>query len=88
MGPTSKHLPTVASHITELLLNPDIMFVQEIQDNSGQAADGTVRANVTLGNLVNAIAKLSNVTYEFAEIDPVDGQDGGVPGGNIRQAYL
>jgi len=28
------------------------------------------------------------VTYSFIEIAPVDGQDGGQPGGNIRQAYL
>ena len=26
--------------------------------------------------------------YEFAQIDPVDGADGGVPGGNIRNGYL
>jgi hypothetical protein len=88
MAPTSSHLPTVASQIAKVLLTPDIMFIQEIQDNSGVTDDGTVNANVTLTNLVNAIAQVSNVTYQFAQVDPVDGQDGGVPGGNIRQAYL
>lgn len=88
MAPTSAHLPTVASHIATLLRTPDIMFVQEIQDNSGPTNDGTVIANLTLTNLVNSIAKASSVTYSFLEIDPVDGQDGGQPGGNIRQAYL
>lgn len=88
MAPTSAHLPIVASQIATHLRTPDIMFIQEIQDNSGPKDDGNVAANVTLTNLVNAIAKASNVTYDFAEIAPVDGQDGGQPGGNIRVAYL
>ncbi|KAJ7935578.1 DNase I-like protein [Mycena leptocephala] len=57
-------------------------------DNSGPTDDGVVSANVTLSNLVSAIAKASNVTYSWVEIDPVDKEDGGQPGGNIRQAYL
>ncbi|KAF5382416.1 hypothetical protein D9615_002975 [Tricholomella constricta] len=88
MGPDSAHLPTIADHIATYLQTPDIMFIQEIQDNSGTNNDGTVSGNLTLTNLVNAIATISNVTYNFVEIAPVDGQDGGVPGGNIRQAYL
>ncbi|KAF8964437.1 Endonuclease/exonuclease/phosphatase [Flammula alnicola] len=88
MAPTSSHLPTVAGHISHLLNTPDIMFLQEIQDNSGPTDDGTVDANVTLTNLVNAIAQISNVTYQFASINPVNDQDGGQPGGNIRTAFL
>lgn len=88
MSPTSAHLPTVAAHISNLLRTPDIMFLQEIQDNSGPTDDGTVSANVTLSTLVKAIADVSNVTYAFATIDPVDGRDGGQPGGNIRTAFL
>jgi len=64
------------------------MFIQEIQDNSGPTDDGTVSANVTLATLIKAIASVSNVTYSWASIDPVDGQDGGQPGGNIRTAFL
>lgn len=88
MAPTSSHLPTVAAHIGNILHTPDIMFLQEIQDNSGPIDDGTVSANVTLSTLVKAIADVSNVTYAYASIDPVDGQDGGQPGGNIRTAFL
>jgi hypothetical protein len=88
MAPTSPHMPTVAMHIANFLHTPDLMFIQEIQDNSGGTNDGTVDANVTLTNLVKEIAQLKNVTYHFVEIAPVDGQDGGVPGGNIRQVYL
>ncbi|KAG6906956.1 hypothetical protein DXG01_011216 [Tephrocybe rancida] len=88
MTPTSPHLPIVANHIATYLNTPDIMFVQEIQDNSGAKNDGTVSGNVTLTNLVNAIANISGTTYSFLEIAPTDGTDGGEPGGNIRQAYL
>lgn len=89
MAPTSPHMGAVATHIATSLKTPDIVFVQEIQDNSGPTDDGTVIANLTLSNLVAAIANASNgVVYDFLEIAPVNDQDGGQPGGNIRQAYL
>ncbi len=88
LAPTSAHLPKVATHIANYLKTPDLVFVQEIQDNSGPTNDGVVSANVTLTTLVSAIKALSGVTYAFASIDPVNGADGGQPGGNIRQAYL
>ncbi|KAI0071138.1 DNase I-like protein [Panus rudis PR-1116 ss-1] len=90
MTPTgASHINAVASQIANLLLSPNIMFVQEIQDNSGATDDGTVSANVTLTNLANAITTAgSNVKYSFTEVVPVNDQDGGQPGGNIRQAYL
>lgn len=88
MAPTSAHIPTVASHITDLMKTPDLLFLQEIQDNSGETNDGTVGADVTLKTLIDAIESVSGVRYNFTQINPVDGQDGGVPGGNIRTAFL
>jgi predicted extracellular nuclease len=70
------------------LKTPDFMFLQEIQDDSGSKDDGTVSANVTLSTLTKAIYDISNVTYAFTSIDPVNNQDGGQPGGNIRTAFL
>ncbi|KAJ7794158.1 DNase I-like protein [Mycena olivaceomarginata] len=92
MAPTGTHIRDVANHIAQVLLNAriktDIVFIQEVQDNSGPTDNGVVSANVTLSTLVQAIASISNVTYSWIDIDPVDGEDGGQPGGNIRQAYL
>ncbi|THH20544.1 hypothetical protein EW146_g821 [Bondarzewia mesenterica] len=90
MAPTSSHLPIVAGHIANHLLLPDIVFVQEVQDNSGPTNDGVVSSNVTLTAISSAIVNASDgaVAYDFVVIDPVDGADGGQPGGNIRQAYL
>jgi hypothetical protein len=90
MSPKSAHLPTIAEHIVNGLKAPAIVLLQEIQDDSGKRNDGTVSANKTLTALVGAISATSNgmVTYAFVDVPPVDGEDGGQPGGNIRVAYL
>lgn len=72
----------------DFLKTPDFLFVQEIQDDSGPTNDGKVSANLTLTALADSIKFFSNVSYAFASVDPVDGQDGGQPGGNIRTAFL
>lgn len=84
----TSHIADVADHIVNFLKTPDLMFIQEIQDDSGSTDDGTVSANVTLQNLVNAISAAGGGDYSFVNIPPVNGQDGGQPGGNIRVAYL
>jgi predicted extracellular nuclease len=79
----------LATHIAQFLKTPDLVHVQEIQDNNGPTDDGTVNANLTLQGLVDAIKNASGgVEYAFVDVDPVNNQDGGEPGGNIRQAYL
>ncbi|TFK28001.1 endonuclease/exonuclease/phosphatase [Coprinopsis marcescibilis] len=88
LSPGSAHLPTIARHIVDYLRTPDLLFLQEIQDDSGPTDDGTVSANLTLSTLANAIQSFSGVKYSFTLVNPVDGQDGGQPGGNIRTAYM
>ncbi|KLO04878.1 DNase I-like protein [Schizopora paradoxa] len=88
MAPNSTTLPQVAGHIGVNLKGPDIMFVQEIQDNSGPTDDGTVVANLTMQTMASAIMTASGVQYTFIEIPPVNDQDGGEKGGNIRQVYF
>ena len=67
---------------------PDILAVQEIQDNDGAADDGVVAADVTLGDLTAAVTAAGGPAYSRTEIDPVNDADGGAPGGNIRQVIL
>ncbi|CAN8104829.1 unnamed protein product [Discula destructiva] len=88
LTPAATKFPALADHIVNYLGAPDLLFVQEIQDNSGATDDGVVDASQTLTALVNAVSALSNITYDYAAINPVDGEDGGEPGGNIRVAYL
>lgn len=89
LSPRSHHISNVADHIVNYLNAPDIMFVQEIQSDSGSKNDGVVSANKTLEALVSAIAKVGKgIKYTFINIPPQDNQDGGKPGSNIRVAFL
>jgi len=81
----------LAGMIVNNLAAPDIVGLEEIQDNNG-ATGGTgspvVDANVTLDRLVAAIQAAGGPTYEYRQINPVAHQDGGAPGGNIRVGFL
>ena len=88
MTPRSHHIPKIADHIANYLHSPDLMFLQEISDDSGASDNGVVSANKTLAALVKAIAHAGGAEYEFVNIPPVNNMDGGKPGSNIRVAYL
>ena len=81
----------LAGMIVNNLAAPDIVGLEEIQDNDG-ATGGTgspvVDASVTLNRLVAAIQAAGGPTYEYRQINPVAHQDGGAPGGNIRVGFL
>ncbi len=82
-------IDTLAAQIVNNLGTPDIIALQEIQDVSGVTDDGTVDATATLEALVAAIEEAGGPTYQFrSAVVDVDGENGGVPGGNIRNAYL
>ncbi len=78
----------LAGQIVTNLRAPDIVVLEEIQDNSGPADDGTVSSSLTVQRLVEAIARAGGPAYQARWIDPQDKLDGGQPGGNIRQAFL
>ena len=78
----------IADQIVHRLGAPDVLALQEMQDNSGAANDGTTSAHQTAQTLIAAIAAAGGPRYEYADVAPPDGADGGQPGGNIRVAYL
>jgi len=78
----------LAEGVVTNLASPDIVSLEEIQDNSGATDDGTVAADQTLTKLTDAIVAAGGPHYQWREIDPVNDQDGGQPGGNIRVAFL
>jgi predicted extracellular nuclease len=79
---------TLADLIVGNLRSPDLINIEEIQDNNGAANDGTVAADQTVAKLVAAVTAAGGPAYEWRSIDPVNGADGGEPGGNIRQGFL
>ncbi|KAK1142921.1 hypothetical protein N8T08_007162 [Aspergillus melleus] len=88
LSPNSSTLTGIAGHIAKELKSPSLVFLQEIQDDDGATNDGVISANKTLSTLADSIKSQGGITYDFINIDPIDGKDGGQPGGNIRVAYL
>lgn len=78
----------LAHGVTTNLAAPDVIALEEVQDDTGATDDGVVTADRTLGRFVDAIEAAGGPRYEWRQIDPVDGADGGEPGGNIRVAFL
>lgn len=78
----------IANSIINNLKSPDIISLEEIQDNNGATNDSVVDASTTYQTLINAIAAAGGPTYEFRQINPVDDTNGGEPGGNIRVGFL
>jgi predicted extracellular nuclease len=78
----------LGDQIANRLRAPDIIGLQEIQDNDGSSDSGIVDASLTYQALIDAIEAAGGPAYAFLDIAPVDGQDGGEPGGNIRVGYL
>ena len=60
----------------------------EVQDNNGSVDDGTTRGVESGRNLANRIKGIGGKSYEYTEVAPVDGADGGKPGSNIRLGIL
>jgi predicted extracellular nuclease len=78
----------LGSQIVHNLRSPDILALQEIQDNNGETDDGTTDAAETLRALAHAVQTAGGPRYAFLDVPPIDGTLGGAPGGNIRPAFL
>lgn len=78
----------LARIVVRHLRSPDMISVEEVQDNNGSVNDAEVDATQTFRKLVAAIRAAGGPAYDFRDIPPVDDQDGGEPGGNIRIGFL
>ncbi|MFD5915727.1 endonuclease/exonuclease/phosphatase family protein [Kitasatospora sp. NPDC058201] len=78
----------LAQAVVTNLRSPDILALEEIQDNNGAKNDGTVDASATVARFVAAVKAAGGPAYDWRSVDPEDGKDGGEPGGNIRQVFL
>ncbi|TDW93678.1 hypothetical protein EV137_0970 [Kribbella pratensis] len=78
----------LAQAVVHNLASPDILGLEEVQDDDGAVNSGTTSADKTLGLLAAAIVKAGGPQYTWKQIDPVNNAEGGEPGGNIRVAFL
>jgi uncharacterized protein len=83
-GAFARHAGLIVQH----LRSPDLLAIEEIQDNDGATNSAVTDASVTWGLLIDAIRAAGGPEYQYRQIDPVDDQDGGEPGGNIRVGFL
>lgn len=78
----------LASVVVNNLQSPDVIAVEEIQDNDGPANTAITDASLTWSTLITAIVNAGGPLYSFRDIAPQDDRDGGEPGGNIRVGFL
>ncbi|PRY92027.1 putative extracellular nuclease [Hasllibacter halocynthiae] len=86
----------IAAQVVGNLGSPDILALQEVQDNTGgEIGDGVVSASETFETLIEAIDLADdgvlNDSSGYAYIDNTfiaDQASGGQPGGNIRTGFL
>jgi predicted extracellular nuclease len=78
----------LAEILVDNLRSPDILAIEEVQDNDGAEDSGSTAADETYATFIEAIEDAGGPTYDFRQIDPADGEDGGEPGGNIRVGFL
>jgi predicted extracellular nuclease len=79
---------SLAGLIVNNLKSPDVIALEEVQDNNGATNNAVTDANVTLDMLAAAVVSAGGPSYNWRQINPVDDQDGGEPGGNIRVAFF
>ena len=87
-GDGTAQFNALAQIVVGHLLSPDILSIEEVQDNNGATNNSIVDANTTFQLLITAIQAAGGPAYEYRQINPVDDQDGGEPGGNIRVGFL
>ncbi|NEQ47639.1 MAG: type I secretion C-terminal target domain-containing protein [Leptolyngbya sp. SIOISBB] len=80
----------IANQIVNNLNAPDIIGLQEVQDNTGgEIVDDVTSASETLQLLIDKIVAAGGPEYEFVDNTFItDEASGGQPGGNIRTAFL
>ncbi|WP_426404644.1 endonuclease/exonuclease/phosphatase family protein [Streptomyces sp. R-07] len=78
----------LAAGIVGNLASPDIVALEEVQDNNGATDNGVVAADQTYAKLIAAVSAAGGPAYQYRQINPVNDQDGGEPGGNIRVGFL
>ncbi|MER5983701.1 endonuclease/exonuclease/phosphatase family protein [Streptomyces sp. NPDC001787] len=79
---------TLAEGVAVSLASPDIVSLEEIQDDNGAKNDGTVGSEATLKRFTDAIVAAGGPRYAWRYIAPENNKDGGEPGGNIRNVFL
>lgn len=89
LDPSDGKYDALADDIIFNLRLPDVIAIQEMQDDNGAQAGGTLSAANNAQGLIDAIFAASGIRYVYVEIAPTAPNiTGGEPNGNIRNGYL
>ena len=89
LDPSDGRYDDIATDIVQNLRLPDVIAIQEMQDNDGTGNGSDLSAAANAQGLIDAIFAASGVTYAYVEIAPtVANSTGGEANGNIRNGYL
>ncbi|MDQ0231786.1 5'-nucleotidase C-terminal domain-containing protein [Metabacillus malikii] len=78
----------IAKTFVNNMKSPDIITLVEVQDNDGETDSGNTDASQSYKRLIEAIKANGGPAYEWTDVAPVNNENGGAPGGNIRVGYL
>ncbi|MFD8946727.1 endonuclease/exonuclease/phosphatase family protein [Streptomyces californicus] len=87
-GDDQAKFDTLAEGVAVNLSSPDIVSLEEIQDDNGAVNDGTTGSEATLKRFTDAVVAQGGPRYAWRYIAPENNKDGGEPGGNIRNVFL
>ncbi|KEK24905.1 DUF6359 domain-containing protein [Bacillus gaemokensis] len=85
---SDEKVKALAYSIKYNLKMPDIIGIQEMQDNNGTLNDGTTDASLSAKRIIDAVQEIRGPKYEYVEVTPQNNQDGGAPGANIRVGFF
>lgn len=83
-----ERLGKIAEQIVVTLKAPDILALQEIQDDDGELDSTLTSATENISRLIQKVKQVGGPEYRALTIDPLRNADGGVQGGNIRVVLL
>ncbi len=89
LDPSDGKYDEFAEQIVHNLGLPDVIAIQEMQDNDGTGRGSDLSADENAQGLIDAIFLESGILYAYAEIAPTTpNSSGGEANGNIRNGYL
>jgi len=83
-----ERLDALAKQIVDTLRSPDILALQEIQDDDGELDSVQTSAAGNISKLIQKVKQAGGPEYQALTIDPLRNADGGAAGGNIRVVLL
>lgn len=78
----------LAKQIVNIFKSPDIIGLVEVEDDDGDKDSSITTADKNLKSIVKAISEAGGPKYDYINVVPVNKEDGGKPGANIRNAIL